>query len=286
MSPVRLRHLTLTPTGGIGNRLRAIASARRLCRNVGARCSVIWDWGRFDDYFEPPGDVEFISPRPMGPATEVRHALVREDPSPRRTVDVTVENVALVSGTVFWGSHEKPIGDWAVLRPFVPEFSPQLRERADEFDRRHAVTMMVGMHIRRTDHQHATRFSPDRLFIAAARAVVGSKRRIFLATDNAATAQQMHQLFPGAICTLPKRTNLDCRWPRPFTREATEDDLVELLLLARTSYILGSYWSSYSYLAIILNGSKRSRILELKGSVWLAEWARRLRWWRQRLAAR
>jgi hypothetical protein len=279
---IRLRSLTLIPTGGIGNRLRAIASARRLCKIVGARCSIIWDWGNYEDFFEPLSDASVIQEIRSQSQVQIRHRPVSIDPSALRTVDVTAESVELVSGTVFGGSHEAPIVDWAVLHPFIPRLNKRLIREADAFICKNFVGETVGMHIRRTDHRNAIKYSPDRLFIKAARKVIASGYKIFLATDNAATEKSMHQLFPGAILTFPKKDDLQNRWPRPFTASATEDDLLELFILSRTVYILGSYWSSYSYLAIVLNGSKRCEIIELKWAVRIREWAQRIRWWRQR----
>src|SRR6185369_7557439 len=63
-TPPRLRHLTLVPRSGLSNRLRAIAAARRLCRNLGAHCTVVWKWGEFEAFFNPLPDVEFIPATP------------------------------------------------------------------------------------------------------------------------------------------------------------------------------------------------------------------------------
>src|SRR5437867_3975326 len=57
-SPARpvLEHLVVDPMGGLCNRLRAIASARRLCAKAGARCTVIWDWGDYRTLFDDDTD--------------------------------------------------------------------------------------------------------------------------------------------------------------------------------------------------------------------------------------
>ena len=52
-SPIQLRRLSLVGTNGLCNRLRAIASARRLCAILSARCSIVWDWGEYTSLFEP-----------------------------------------------------------------------------------------------------------------------------------------------------------------------------------------------------------------------------------------
>ena len=50
--------LTLVPSGGLANRMRAVASAYSLCEATGSRLQVVWfrDWAlnaAFNDIFEP-----------------------------------------------------------------------------------------------------------------------------------------------------------------------------------------------------------------------------------------
>jgi hypothetical protein len=74
--------------------------------------------------------------------------------------------------------------------------------------------------------------------------------------------QLIKDQFGDAIIIYPKRQALEQRWPRRFNRIAAEDDLIDLFLLSRTEYILGSYWSSFSGVAIAMNGSDRCKILK------------------------
>src|SRR5450631_2348563 len=55
-----LEHLILRPERGLCNRLRAIASAKRICAITGARCTIVWDWGDYGALFDD--DLEWISP--------------------------------------------------------------------------------------------------------------------------------------------------------------------------------------------------------------------------------
>jgi hypothetical protein len=130
----------------------------------------------------------------------------------------------------------------------------------DEFAARH-LTDAIGFHIRRTDSRQSIRSSPDDLFIQAGRKILAAGGRIFLCTDNQSTEKKFRSLFGSDVITFPKRRKLPERWPRDFDPVALEDDLIELFLLTRTRYVLGSFWSSFSGLAIALNGSRRSRIL-------------------------
>ncbi|MDQ3623175.1 MAG: hypothetical protein M3463_11890 [Verrucomicrobiota bacterium] len=253
-----MRHLVVIPASGMGNRLRAIASARRLCGLLQARCSVVWDWGDIDQFFAPIPDVEIVRSRLSTVATRIVHRPMHVDPT--RTVDVSVETLEVRSQYVFWGSHESEI-ELFEIREYLPSLSARLQEIVEEFSANH-LKNAVGLHLRRTDNKKAIEVSRDALFFSEARALVSVGKKLFLATDNATTEAAMQKLFGDAIITYPKRQALDRRWPRPFNQTAAEDDLIDLFLLSRTEYILGSYWSSFSGVAMALNGSERCRILK------------------------
>jgi len=129
------------------------------------------------------------------------------------------------------------------------------------FSSRSNLIDVVGFHMRRTDHKKSIRYSPDEMFIERAKSIINSGKRIFLATDNIQTELLMKRHFGLHVVTFPKRQSLERRWPRVFDQIAAEDDLVELFLLAKTEFIVGSYFSSFSGMAIALNGSKKNEIL-------------------------
>jgi hypothetical protein len=53
------------------------------------------------------------------------------------------------------------------------------------------------------------------------------------------------------------------RWPRAVSRSAdVADDIIDLWLLAACDFVIGSSLSSYSRLAIVLNGSDRCKALD------------------------
>jgi hypothetical protein len=254
----RLRHLILIPHSGMCNRLRAVASARRLCKLLGAKCTLVWDWGCFEDFFEHLPDINIIPSSPVKVDKLIRHKPFHQDPS--RAVDIGAESVEVRSNQIFWGSHEQKINLRHVLS-YIPPLNQRLRARVKDFSTQ-KLQNSVGFHMRRTDQRKARECSPDALFFERAREVIGTGKKIFLATDNLETEQKMTGLFGQYVITYPKQQNLPQRWPRPFDKLSTEDDLVELYLLASTEYVVGSYWSSYSNLAIALNGTSKCTILK------------------------
>src|ERR1700742_2829399 len=192
---IQLRHLTLVPRHGMCNRLRAIASVRRLCRQLEARCSVVWEWGKFEDFFAAIPDLEFIDAPYSGTAD--KKVIQRSyEINPTRAVDVTVKSLELHSGFVFWGSHERPIRIGQIL-PYLPTLNSRLQDRVDEFKSCH-LKNAVGFHIRRTDHKHSIYQSPDNLFFEKAREVISAGKKIFLATDNLDTESKMKNRFRDA----------------------------------------------------------------------------------------
>ena len=261
VAPV-LQRLTLVPKGGMCNRLQALASARRLCQLLHARCTVVWVWGDFEDFFVRLPEVSLVpEPREAGAKRIVQRA-IRVDPA--RSVDVSVRSVELHSGYLFWGSHEPPI-PFSAIRPFLPQLNSRLGEQVSEFSARH-LQNTVGFHLRRADNRTSTRCSPDVLFLQRARSLVAAGKRIFLATDNLETERKLKTRFGDAIITRPKRDPLAQRWPRPeFNPTAAEDDLIDLFLLARTEYVVGCHGSSFTNTAIALNGSARCEKLVVSG---------------------
>jgi len=71
--------------------------------------------------------------------------------------------------------------------------------------------------------------------------------RFFLSCDSADVSRRLHEQFPGAIGEL-------CTAPGYNTLEGIRKGLIDLYLLARTDYILGSHYSSFSEMAARLHG--------------------------------
>lgn len=257
-----LEHLILRAQGGLCNRLRAIASARRLCQRIGAKCSLVWDWGDFWHFFAPIPGLDVLSYRPL---CNRPHLRIGDLPTDQRVVDVRARTVKIRSAHLFWGNDEPKIDTTAVV-PFVPQLHARLETLVEEFATER-FSRAVGFHIRRTDNELAIASSPDSLFLAAAERVIAAGWNIFLATDNLATEHMMISRFGASIITYPRRQVLAERWPRPsFDATALDDDLLDLFLLARTNFVVGCQCSSYSGMAMALNGSPQCQKLKLPES--------------------
>lgn len=257
-----LQHLIVRTQGGLCNRLRAIACARRLCQRTRAKCSLIWNWGDFWHFFAPLPGLDVLNYQPLCLGRQPR---IGDLPNDQRVVDVRASTVKIRAAHIFWGNDEPKI-DTTDVAPFVPRLHARLETLVEAFAAE-KFTRAVGFHIRRTDNKLAIAGSPDELFLAEAERVIAGGWKIFLATDNLATEQMMIDRFGASIITYPRRQQLTARWPRPdFDATALDDDLLDLFLLARTNFVIGCQCSSYSGMAMALNGSPLCRKLELPES--------------------
>jgi hypothetical protein len=273
-----LNHLVLVPTGGLGNRLLALASARRLCGGCRARCTVLWDWGNYETFFARSADLDVlpISRRPALEAYyELQHRLKAEGGSRQnhRVPTTSHERILLTTCFPFGAAEEPHLTSLRPLAEWLPAVAEKIRLEIDGF--RPHLRGAVGMHLRQTDNTLARRNSADYLFSLEAEKIVSRGRRIFLATDNRAAEARMRARFRNAVVTYPKNPRLAARWPRDtFLEEETIADLVDLHLLAACEYVLGPHGSSFSTVASLYNGSTLNRKL------------RAPEFWSQRLATR
>jgi hypothetical protein len=265
-----LEHLLIYPRGGLCNRMRAIASAKRLCGRAGARCTIAWDWGDYRAVFDDhtpwiPYDREHIIPadyhciRHLGRWEGGTHA--------DRLVPTTTHSRLAVTSHFVFGAVEEPLLDtmrgyeWPVFSWF-PKPHPSVLERVSAFRQLHFPARVAGIHIRRTDNERAIAWSPYESFIREANRAVKEGFHLFLGTDNAATLDMMRQLYGSKLIYRGKASETTVRWPRKsLAVEDILDDLTDLWLLAACEYVVGSAASSYSRVAILLNGSSRSKAI-------------------------
>lgn len=264
---ISLEHLVVMPTAGLANRIRAIASAKRLSVMYGLRCTIVWDRQGYGALFESDPAIEVVSEiLPDLPAdrlvmdTEVIDAA---GPFDNRCVPLDGPRCVVLTTCHCFGATTGPKSlSESDLVPWLPQPSRAVREKVDAFQARAFPSgNIVGLHLRRTDHEAAIVLSPDWLFVRRARAIIAGGGAIFLATDNQATQQAMLSYLDGNVVFFPKNPALAQRWPRPFNLEETIEDYTDLLLLASSGYVLGSAESSYSRLAMAINGSPKCEIV-------------------------
>ncbi len=268
-------NLLLVPSGGLANRMRAIASAWNLCQEIDARLQVVWfqGWGMhaaFHELFEP-WDAK-------GPT--LREACWYDyilNDRPRR------HNLWLPWLPQYLYYHGKVINelDVASLRDHGFDFMNWLRDKqcymscydefgafpetcyADMFRPNHQVMRIVsemqnsfseytiGMHIRRTDHIDSIRNSPLELFFDKGHEELQKHQdlKIFLATDSEDVKLQMRKEFGSHVFFSTQEASRN-------SAQGIREGLADMWTLSRVKKIYGSSGSSFSVMASRVGGNE------------------------------
>jgi hypothetical protein len=261
-----LKHLVLQPRAGLCNRLRAIASAKRLGALFGITCTICWDWGDFYEFFVPDPLMDWIPAltpemKASWPRVSHRHSCQGGEPANQRIDLERHTHIVLGSCYAFNALQEAGLIEEEQLGQWIPRPAKAIVQEVQEF-KTTRFSNTVGVHLRRTDHKRANDWSPDGLFFTEIEALIAAGRTIFLSTDRREYEALIRERFGTRIIVYPKSQNLPKRWPRRrFNREETFDDLVDLHLLATCEFVIGSAYSSFSRIAITLNGSVHCKAL-------------------------
>ena len=280
---VKENRLLLVPSGGLGNRMRAIASAWQLCRRTDSTLQVVWfqGWGMhaaFADLFEPIV-ADGLSLR------EARWYDYAVNDRPRR------HNLWLpwLPQRLYYRGRVISELQVAGLRDGGFDFDGWLRGGSqggggchgrrhymscyDEFGtfgdscyaslfrpNRHVMQLVagyrrqlrgyvIGMHIRRTDHVDAISKSPVELFLNVGQRELSAHPdlTIFLATDSEEVKQQLRRVFGKRVVTSAHEASRD-------SVAGLREGLADLWMLSRCRHIYGSSGSSFSVMAARLGG--------------------------------
>ncbi len=272
----KLEHLLVKPIYGLCNRIRVLACASRFREQTGVPCTILWDWPDYGAIFEPDPLID-IAPHAAVPPhylhmvaspnrQGVRHLSIPVDGAPRIAI-TTCHSFGTMADSHYLGMDE--LLDW------LPQPAAHVKQAVQAFrTAKFPPGRIVGMHIRRTDNEISILQSPSWKFFHHARACIASGGHLYLATDNRTTEQRMQRRLGGGVLVYPKNPNMMERWPRAANLEETIADYADLLLLASCDFVLGSTESTFSSLAIALNGSPRcSRIEQLPvGTISRDDW--------------
>jgi hypothetical protein len=263
--------ITLIPTGGLANRMKAIDSAILLARHLSAKLRIFWfrDSGlncRFDQLFEPleiPG-VELIEattsdlllydrprkknlwiPRLYQKVAfdaciyvEEATRLYREDFDFKQWA--ANKNVYLASCIYFYPDEGKRFQPFRPIKPLALQIEEGSRKFSSD---------TIGIHIRRTDNIASIQQSPIELFIAEMRVAIATNVRanFYLASDSIPDKERLKELFGQRIITSDQAADRN-------SLEGMQNALVELWLLSKTKRIIGSAQSSFSETAAEISG--------------------------------
>lgn len=258
--------LTLSPLGGLANRMRAILAADTLCREIGSELKVVWmkDSGlnaRFSDLFLPlpiaavqelaPQDyflyapplkrnlfIPYLSQKFRFDVSLFDWRLSALQQNPEKLVSMLKgKNVFMASGLGFFPTDDALFAQY--FKP-LPSLVEKVKQRTVAFSGN-----TVGVHIRRTDNAMSMKCSPVDAFVERMKEF-SSTMNFYLATDDENVKSLMLKEFSNRVSFSPFEADRN-------SLEGMQEAVVEMFSLAKTSYFLGSYYSSFSDIIVAMS---------------------------------
>lgn len=236
--------LVLQVCAGLANRLRALVSGICLAEDLKRRLHVIWPanepscMARFKDLFDSSSLPSWVKVD-MGPLEgEAIMVLSPED----MDVYVKMGSTAAIKSYGWFHQADLPrfYAHFCKLRPIQPilteldTLSP-LKVRPQH---------LVGVHIRRGDHEKAKKHSTLDLFVDAM-LKEPSTTHFLVATDSSAERKALIERFGANRLTFPANSL------SRMSIRGMQDAVLDFVALSKTDKILGSYASSFSEMAAI-----------------------------------
>lgn len=254
--------IIVQPMGGLCNRMRTIVSAAELAEMMNRKVVVVWTSdvslnASFDSLFE--------------------HL-------PFRVIDVKLGSVGqrfiwhickllgyhfYDDSWIYANAREKPFERWLpqmkMTAPYIHCSCDIIKNHGDygmfaiskvlqKYVMRKDGEEMIGIHIRRADNEMSIRYSPISLFVEKIKEELckDSQVKFYLATDDPNEEEILCKMFPNNIVVY-KKQSLDRNNPL-----AIKDAVIDLANLASCRKIYGSYWSSFSDVAALWGGYRKS----------------------------
>lgn len=261
---------------GLGNRLRAIGSAAAIARATERDLVVIWEpdhhcEAQLSDLYAYGGTVLEHSFQPATATTTHLTYMEMEDGAAKDAPLILIEGRDAYVRSAYVINH--PASHWRSEAAFLRALQPSSDVMA--LVRGHSAVNarpQIGIHIRMegapgTDHNsydraenwtaeghaainHWRSESHHDRFIARTRQLFDAdpKAQAFLAADTPASYTAFEDAFAGRIARLDRTV---------YDRSASQLQyaLADVLLLARTTHLLGSQWSSFTELSLRLSTS-------------------------------
>jgi hypothetical protein len=260
------------PLAGLSNKLRVIESVVSLARDLGCPVEIIWspDWqmvAHYSDLFEP-SDLFRVTDRDRLKYCRSSFSLKNYKKPVSRMIN-RYHGIDLVFNEVDI-SRQVRTGNWDIralakgktsyintchnFYPYHYNFSwirpvPAIAGNVARFEQIIKDKKCIGLHIRRTDNITSIESSPDRLFEEAVRDEIDRDPAVvfFLATDDSATQSHFINLFGRErMLVHPKKFGRD-------SVDATQDAVVDWILLTGCSKLYCSYYSSFSETVIAVS---------------------------------
>ncbi|TSD65871.1 hypothetical protein FFF34_000280 [Inquilinus sp. KBS0705] len=275
--------ITAEPFGGLANRMRVIASCIALKQVLKTQLTIVWNENAelncpYHLLFEDEGifnirpknklDYHTRSLNHMSGLQKLKTKLVNKITGINYTLNdsdilnlvlpgkLDIHEVVRQNKNVYIQTcQEFGVADMA-YKHFKPTsaLSKKINDITDAFN-----PYTIGVHIRRTDNKQAIQNSPISLFIAQMHKELEQQNatKFFLCTDDIAVQDTMKAEFGDKVLIHHKEV-IDRN-----SVKGIQDALIDMYCLAKTSKILGSYWSSFSEVAAKLYNTPLQTIKQL-----------------------
>jgi hypothetical protein len=277
------KRFILEPLGGLGNRMRVLSSMLWLNKIFDSQIICYWINNEalnasFETLFEPIPEIDFISKPPY-------YKYYKSPSKAKGVLKLTSRLITIIEGVNLYvddqyiydqvKKHSKNIIDivkhhkkayfktcehfgdgYSEIGRFKPvkQISDKISLTCSQFNHH-----TIGIHIRGTDHKIAQSNSPLKLFIKTMEEEIvhNKQRNFFISTDEESVEQELFKKFGKRIIVHNKVFSRN-------TLTGVQDAVVDMFSLAKTSKIIGSYWSSFNYAAAKLGNVP---LLQIKAGV-------------------
>lgn len=261
--------IVIKPLGGLCNRMRVIKSLVAInSYKSNTRIIVLWEknnelYATFNQLFEKIPNIKVINTNAI--TTKIIYFVVKNilrfKIVNKQTILQKFKRTDNINELFFLNKNNIIETD---IDFFMPNFSlsffkllPELQKTVNQFVLHHQLNTTIGLHIRRSDNNVSIKNSPIELFEQKINQELelNNKQQFFLASDSEEVINEFKAKYPNKIITFANNKSRN-------EEAGIQEALIELYLLSKTYKVYGSYWSSFSEMAIQLNNNKQSKILK------------------------
>lgn len=249
-------NIDIIPTGGLCNRMRAIASAYEISQAKNCKLKVIWNKydglnAQFSDLFSPISEdnIEIVD------TTKWLYNINRRADYLKRLISLKIaynkvffqpdikdnltENLKIGANLIISGA---PLCEkYEFSRLFTPtnDIKEKIQSTVNKFK-----DNTIGIHIRRTDNTESIRVSTTEAFHKCVSAELNAdpNTMFYLATDDNCIKEEFIKTYGNHIITTVSNTDRNSLEGMLFA-------VYDLYCLSSTKKIIGSYYSSYTQVA-------------------------------------
>ncbi|TVR18849.1 MAG: hypothetical protein EA391_01680 [Balneolaceae bacterium] len=259
--------ITIKPFGGLGNRMRVLHSVLSLKYERRLNVKILWEHSRsfncsISDLFIVPEDIavqEFTMSLEdrlkrkitenfrKGPLSRYKYDLIlrEKDIIEMRNNNYDFLNLLNYKSVLIETCQWFYTGDegFLYLNP-IGQISDQVQQITRNFNKQ-----TIGIHVRRTDHTLSIKASPLSEFKKRMQFEIDRNKNtmFFLSTDSEEVENELKVEFKNRILTYENKE---------LSRNSSKgikDAFVDMLCLSHTNKIYGSYHSTFSHIASLMN---------------------------------